>query len=205
MIRIIKYIIMFGLIMSIAIFGFLFIKSLFGDNIIEPIGTELKAVSTSLGLDPIINIEIDKMISYFQNFDFKVDLLFFIAWLSFEVTVVLFAINLPKLPTINFLSFLTFGMLIVMFFFDFVKQFSLWFVQNFINNVFSYSNSYLPIFNFYNTYQPIIIFLNILMVLLINQIFETVKDKTASLFGSDEDEINVLPPINDRTIGGLEE
>jgi len=205
MIRIIKYIIMFGLVMSMAMFGFLFVKSLLGDNIIEPIGDEFKAVSTSLGLDPIINTTIDDMVAYFQNFDFKADLLFLIAWLAFEVTVVLFAINLPKLPTMNFLTFLTFGMLIVMFFFDFVRQFSEWFVQNFINNVFDYTNSYLPIFNFYNTYQPIIIFLNILMVLFINQLFELMKDKTDSLFGGDDDGVDALPPINDRAVGGLEE
>jgi len=76
-------------------------------------------------------------------------------------------------------------------------------VQNFINNIFDYTNSYLPIFNFYNTYQPIIIFLNILMVLFINQLFELMKDKTDSLFGGDEED--TLPSVNERAVGGLEE
>jgi len=204
MMKLIKFIIIFGLVMSVAMFGFIFLKSLLGDNIISPIATELKSVSTSLGLPAIINTTIDDMTAYFIAFDFKADLLFLITWIAFEVTIVLFAINLPKLPTMNFLSFLTFGMLIVMFFFDFVRQFSEWFVQNFINNVFSYADSYLPIFNFYNTYQPIIIFFNIIMVLFINQLFELMKDKTDSLFGGDEGG-DAIPPINERAVGGLEE
>ena len=196
--KIFGLILIFGVVCIMAIFGFLFTKSLIGDNIIIPINTALQTGASGLVSSQITDA-MDDTVGVYTGLDLKADLIFLITWIVFEVSIIFMAIYSPKLPTISFLSFLMFGMLIVGFIFDFISQFSTWFITEFINGIFDSSDSYMPIFNFYVNTQVIIIFINIVGVLLINQLFSR-KENSAQINTEP-----TIPVINENATGGEEE
>jgi hypothetical protein len=198
----IKYILLFGLVASFLIFGFLFVRSVIGDNIIVPFADQMKIVAGDMSLDPVITSEIDNAVGYFQNFDLSADLIFLITWIFFEVSLVIMAVKSPRLPSINFMTILLTGTMFMIFIFDFIEQFSSWFITNFINAIFTSSETYLPIFNFYREYEIIIIFFNLIMILLINQIMNK-EEKNISDEGFTGDV--QTPVFNSEVVRGQEE
>jgi hypothetical protein len=188
--KIMRLIIGFGLIMAFAVFGFLFLQSLIGENIIAPISEPLLQFSTDMGLDPQINTAMNEAVAFYDNLGIKVDLLFLISWIAMEVLVLGLAVKMPKMPTFNFLTYLLFGTMILMFVLNFLTQATTWVTSNLINGIFDPSSTYLPIFNFYQNYQYIIVFLNFIAVLLINVVFSK-KEQSSSVF-----DIGTGPQLN---------
>jgi len=187
---IIKMLMLFGILMTVAIFGFLFVQSIIGENIIQPIGEELIKISDSQGLDARVNAGINQGIAFYDNFSLKADLLFLISWVGLEVLIFSLAVSIPRMPTFNFLSYILFGTMILMFVLDFITQITTWITINLINGIFDASLTYLPIFNFYQNYQYIIVFLNFITVLLINIIFSKGEETKDAL------DFNNPQPIN---------
>ena len=159
-------ILIFGLLFSVMLFGFLFIKNLWGDYIIHPVSDEI----TKVNPDNSTNAEISKAVVWFDNWTFPFDYFFLFMWLGLLGGLVYLATQSVKLPAYDFTSFLFFGVLIIMFVFDYINQLTQWFYINFIGNVFTSDLIYFPIYNFYLQNHVSIVFVTILSLLLINQL-----------------------------------
>lgn len=168
------FVIVFGLIVVIFLFSFLFVKNIFSEEILPRTITEVK----KLDLPADTYDYIDQQQTNFDNFDFNVNMIFIMIFVMSIIITTVIAWFLPSLPSWNFLSILFIGSFAILFVMNFIIQIYDWFVQEFIYNVFSASDTNIPALLFYTENQALIVFTWLVWILVINQLSNILSRKT---------------------------
>lgn len=191
-----------------AIFGFLFIKNMWTQELLPPIVNQATTILEANGNDSAAYSTINSQINNYTSLDFKVDLVFLAAWVSTIIISFIAAAKLPKMNKLQFLTFLFLGLVVFMLGLNFIDQIFTWLVQSFINDTFSASETYLPFFNFYVDNFVIINVLHFVGLLLVNQLTANPEDELSYEGEGD----TVFEPIEEDTTfqesnfdGGLQE
>jgi len=163
-------ILIFALIVSASIFGFLFIKNLYLEELIPPFESEIINSLELHGNDTGLYTTIKSQSTNYSNLDFKLDLLFLMIWLASTAIAIAGSFLLPPLQKLEFLSFLFIGVMVLLLFMNYLEQIFTWFVQEFITNIFDPSQTNLPIFMYYIDNYILINFLTVITMLLVNQL-----------------------------------
>lgn len=168
------FVIVFGFIMAITVFSFLFVKNLFGEEILPKTIDELKGIE---GMPAEQKDFMDDQLTKFNNFDFNVNMIFIMIMLLSIIITTIIAWMLPPLPSWNFLTILFIGSFALLFGLNYVIQIYDWFVQEFIYNVFSSSDTDILALLFWTENQVKIVFTWIIWILGINQLSNILKRK----------------------------
>jgi len=159
-----------GMLMAAGIFGYLFVYNIFLQDVLPEAEAATVAVLADNGNDSVIYSLITSQDTQLSSVDVNLDLIFLAVWLGTTLFVFALAYYLPPLQKLTFGTFLFIGVMLMLFWLNFVEQIFTWYVTAFITNIFDAAQTNLPIFSWYVDNYIAIVTLTILIIMLINQV-----------------------------------
>lgn len=158
-----------GLIAAMGIFGYLFVHNMFTGQLLPELETQTLSIIQDNGNDSTVRNLITSQTTNMQNLDINLDLIFLTIWIGSTAFFIAVAYFLPPLSKFSFGSFLFIGIMLITFWLNFVEQLFSWYVTQFILNVFTSTETNLPMFTFYLNNYVYISVLTIIIVFVVNQ------------------------------------
>lgn len=177
------------LIVANLFIGFFFLlfvfQALFVYNMGNDIVQELGNTSYSLAQDPVAQAQILVLMDKYQNLDIKLDYFVFIFFIIFEFSLIYGAVNLVKLPKTQAITYLFFGVLVLMYLGSIIFSIIINLNNILIFEVFLESNNFY-FWNYLLSHLKLITFINIVVCVVVN-----------AVFGKEKEEINQMSDIVD--------
>jgi len=156
-----------GLISTVIIFSVLFIKNSQAE-ITGELNNQIQNNLVDLIDTQTLNA-IDDTHNNYMAVEYPIDLLMIIVFVTFIFLIALLSYLTPPLSSFNFLSFMTFGIMILLLAINFLKQIQDYLREILLTNVFTAIETALPFYNWYMNNYPIIATCLIIGAITINQ------------------------------------
>lgn len=157
-----------GILSTIIIFSSLFVANM-NYTITDEVNTNLQTLDPDLiGADTLASI--DALNTTAQAITYPIDLLMLIVFITIVALVTLLAYLAPPLASFNMMSFLIFGIMLVMLAVNFLQQIQDFLREQLITNVFTAVETTLPFYNWYMDTYPYIAVAIMVWAIVVNQL-----------------------------------
>lgn len=167
---IVQFIVIFGVILMMFMFGLIFIKEGGDQFIIDPLEDIAIQVANNSGAPDETVQTLGVLQTAYDKLTMPYDLLFFAFWMMAIGTTFVASFKARKLPITSFFGILFVGSLLLLLIISFVAQFTDWFILNFYDLLFSDLGIDTPIMAYFFSNMSWIVYLWIMVCVFINRI-----------------------------------